>query len=97
MTSKIIFDDLEETFLAEGWNSFHPSVKKIDYLHLKEFLIYECDLTYLKQPLTPPQCKIFVIFAYRPQIIAFIETEQRSTIPMISRVNSIATFALIMY
>ena len=33
-----------------------------NYLHLKDFLKYRCEL-YLKQPLTPPQRKIIV--AYR--------------------------------
>ena len=41
------------------WNSFHFLGKKLDYLHLKVFLKYECEL-YLKQPLTPPQRKIII-------------------------------------
>ena len=44
------------------WNSFHLSREKLDYLHLKDFLEYECEF-YLKQLLTPPQRKI--ILAYR--------------------------------
>jgi hypothetical protein len=39
-------------FLAKEWKSFHLFGKKLDYLHLKDFLKYECEL-YLKQPLTP--------------------------------------------
>jgi hypothetical protein len=35
--------------------------KKIDYLHLKDFLKYKCEL-YLKQPWTPPQCKIITAY-----------------------------------
>ena len=38
----------------------------LDYLYLKDFLKYECEL-YLKQPLTPIECKIIVSIA--PQII----------------------------
>ena len=41
------------------WISFHFLGKKQDYLHLKDFLKYECEL-YLKQPLTPPQRKIII-------------------------------------
>ena len=37
-----------------------PSLWEVlDYLHLKDFLKYECEL-YLKQPLIPPQCKMIV-------------------------------------
>jgi len=49
-------------FLAKEWNSFHLLGKKLDHIHLKELLKYECEL-YLKPPLIPPQCKIIV--AYR--------------------------------
>jgi hypothetical protein len=48
-------------FIAKEWKSFHLIGKKLDYLHLKDFLKYECEL-YLKQPLTPPQCKIIVAY-----------------------------------
>ena len=59
-TSKTTYDDIKEACLAKKWNSFHLSGKKRDYLHLKDFLKYECEL-YLKQPLmTPPQRKIIV-------------------------------------
>ena len=51
---KIIFDDLKKAFLAKEWSSFHLSGKKLDYIHLKEFLEYECQ-SYLKQPLKPQQ------------------------------------------
>ena len=40
---------------------FHLFGKKLDYLHLKDFLKYECEL-YLKQPLTPPQCMIIATY-----------------------------------
>jgi hypothetical protein len=46
-----------EAFLAKEWNSFHLLGKRLDYLHLKGFLKYQCKL-YLKQPLTPSQGKI---------------------------------------
>jgi hypothetical protein len=51
----------EEVSLAREWNSFHLCGKKLDYLHLKDFLKHECEL-YLKQPLTPPQPKIIVAY-----------------------------------
>ena len=50
---KIIFDDLKKAILAKEWNSFHPLRKKLDYIHLNDFLKYEFEL-YLKQPLTTP-------------------------------------------
>jgi hypothetical protein len=53
---------IKEVFLVKEWYSFHCSRKELDYLHLKDFLKYECKL-YLEQPLTPPQCKF--IIAYR--------------------------------
>ena len=58
LLSKIAYDDILE---VKEWNSFHLSMKKQDYLHLEDFLKYECEL-YLKQPLTPPQCKIIVSY-----------------------------------
>ena len=58
-TSKITLDDTKELIFAKEWNSFHLSGKNIDYLHLKDFLKYECEL-YLKQPLTSPLGKIIV-------------------------------------
>ena len=64
-TSKTLYVDIKEAFLVKGWNSFHLSTNKLDYLHLKEFLKYECEL-YLKQPLTPPQCKITKISTAYP-------------------------------
>jgi hypothetical protein len=36
--------DIKEVVLAKEWNSFHISEKKLDYLHLKHFLKYECEL-----------------------------------------------------
>ena len=56
-TLKIVYVDITKVFLAKKWNSFHLYGKKLDYLHLKDFLKYECEL-YLKQPLTPSQHKI---------------------------------------
>ena len=37
-------------------------IYELDYLHLKGFLHSECDL-YGEQPLTPPQCKIIVVYS----------------------------------
>ena len=51
LASDIAFDDIKEVFLTKEWNSFHFLGKKLDYLHLKNFLKYECEV-YLKQPLT---------------------------------------------
>jgi len=61
-TSKITYVDIKEAFLAKEWSSFYPFRKNPNYLHLKDFLRYKCEL-YLKQPLTPPQCRTIV--AYR--------------------------------
>ena len=61
-TSKTTYVDIKEVFLAKQWNFVHLSRKKLDCLHIKDFLKYECEF-YLKQPLTPPQHKI--IDAYR--------------------------------
>ena len=60
-TSKITYVDIE-AFLAKEWSSVYPSWKKLDFLHLKDFLKCKCRL-YLKQPLTPPQRRNIV--AYR--------------------------------
>jgi hypothetical protein len=43
-TSKTICVGIKEGFLAKEWNSFHLLRKKLDYLHLKNFLKYECEL-----------------------------------------------------
>ena len=40
---------VKETFLANQWNSFHLLGKKLDHIHLKEFLKYEWE-PYSKQP-----------------------------------------------
>ena len=58
--SKITFDDLKGAFLAsKEWNSFHLSWTNLVYLHLKDFLKYECEL-YSKQPLTQPHHNIII-------------------------------------
>jgi hypothetical protein len=49
-SSKITFDNIKEAFFAREWNSFHFFGKKLDYLHLKDFLKYKCEL-HLKQPI----------------------------------------------
>ena len=79
-TSKIVYDDIKEVFLVEKWNSFHLSRNTVDYLHLNDFLEYECEL-YLKQSLTPPQHKIIVAYHTSNHRLA-IETGQWSTIPI---------------
>ena len=60
-TSKTTNVDNKWVFLAKEWNSFHIYEKKLDYIHLKAFLKYECEL-YLKQPLSPAQHNINVAF-----------------------------------
>ena len=55
--NNIRIDNIKEVFLAEEWNSFHVLRKKQNYLRLKDFPKYKCEV-YLKQPLTPPQRKI---------------------------------------
>ena len=62
-TSKITFDDIKEVILAKECNSFHLSRKKLDYLHLKNFLIHKREL-YLKQPWTTPQHNIIVTYLH---------------------------------
>ena len=59
---------MKEVVLAKEWNSFHLSRKKLDYLHLEDFLKYERKL-YLKQPLAPP---------WRKNIIAYYTSNQIS-------------------
>ena len=88
-TSKITFDDIKEAFLAKEWNSFHLLGKKLDYLHLKDFLKYKCEL-YLKQSLTPPQCKVIVDYHTSNHRLA-IEIGRWSTIP-IARDNRLCHF-----
>ena len=58
-----------QQFLAKEWKSFHLLGKKLDYLHLKDSLKYVCGL-YLKQLLTPPQCKIIVAYHTSNQRLA---------------------------
>jgi hypothetical protein len=53
-------------------------------MHLKDFLIYKCEL-YLKQPLTPPQRKIIVAYRIVNHRV-IIEIGQWSTI-LVSRDN----------
>ena len=60
-TSKATYVDIKDAFLAKQWNFFHLSGKKLDYLHLKDFLECECAL-YSEQPLTPPRHKISVAY-----------------------------------
>jgi hypothetical protein len=51
---KSTFDNSsKEAFLAKEWNSFHLSGKKLDDLHMKDFLGYECELCW-KQSMTSP-------------------------------------------
>ena len=55
-------------------------MKKLDYLHLKDFLKYECEL-YLQQLLTPSQRKIIVAYRTSNHRLA-IETGWWTTIPI---------------
>ena len=55
------YDDVKEVFLAKERNSFHLFGKKLDNFHLEDFLKYECEL-YLKQLLTPLECKTIVAY-----------------------------------
>ena len=78
-TSKTTYDVIKEVFLAKEWNSFHLYGKKLDYLHLKDFLKYECEL-YLKQPLTLAWRKVIATYCTSNQLA--IETKQWMTIPI---------------
>ena len=75
--------------LDEEWNSFHLPGKKLNYLHLQNFLKYECEL-YSKQPLTPPQCKIVV--AYHASNHRLVIDIWRWTTIHISRNNKLCKF-----
>jgi hypothetical protein len=44
-TLKTTYVDIKEMFLAKEWNFFHLSGKKLDSLHLKDFLKYEHELS----------------------------------------------------
>jgi hypothetical protein len=68
--SKIIFDDLKKAILAKEWIFFHLLRKKVDYIHLKDFLKYEIKL-FLKQSLTTPQCRTIVAYNTSNHTIAF--------------------------
>jgi hypothetical protein len=67
--------------------------KKLDYLHLKDFLKYECEL-YLKQPLTQPYHKA-IATNYTSNHRFAMDSEQWLTIP-ISTVIDYATFAILL-
>ena len=67
ITSYIALDDIKKVYLAKVWNNtFHIVGKKLDHLHLKDFLKCKCEL-YLKKPLASPHHKINVV--YRPLTI----------------------------
>ena len=87
--SKITYHNIKEYFLPKEWNSFHLLGKHLDYLHLKDFLKYKCQL-YLKQPLAPPQHKIIVAYCTSNRRLA-IENGQCST-NRISRDNRLCHF-----
>ena len=82
--TKITFDAIKHAFLAQKWNYFHLTRKKLDYLHLKNFVNYACE-SYLKQLLTPPQHKILPHLNH----ILVIEIGRRS-ISLISRDTNFA-------
>jgi hypothetical protein len=77
--------------LLKSRTLFHLFGKKLDDLHLKDFLKYKCEL-YLKQSLTPPQCKIIVALHTSNHRLA-IETRQWTITP-ISRDTRLCHFCL---
>ena len=79
-TSKMAYDDIKEVFLAKEWKSFRLLGEKLDFLHLNDFLKFECEL-YLKQPWTPPQHKIIVAYCISNYKLA-IEIGRWTTIPI---------------
>ena len=68
--------------------------KKSNYLHVKDILIYECEL-YLKQPLTPHQRKI--IDAYRTLDMDLPLKLDGGWLSLYLDIIDNATFSLIMY
>ena len=40
---KNTFDAIKHAFIGKEWNSFHVLGKKLDYVHPKDFLNYECE------------------------------------------------------
>ena len=73
-------------FSCQEWNSFQLSGKELVYLHLKDFLKYECEL-YLKQALTQPLRKIIVAYCILNHRLA-IKIGHESNFP-ISRLSSL--------
>ena len=67
---KITFVALKHAFLAQEWSFFYIMENKLDYVHLKDFLNYECE-SHLKQPLAPPQR--IIIVAYHTPNHRFVE------------------------
>ena len=84
----IAYDDIKEAFLVKEWNSLHLS-EKLDYLHLKDFFKYKCEL-YLKQLLTPPPHKIIAAYC-TPNHKLVINIGRWTTIP-ISRETTLCHF-----
>ena len=68
------YDAIMEAYLVKEVNASHFLVKKLDHLHLKDVLKYECEF-YLKRPLTPTQCKIIVAYGIMNHRLA-IETRR---------------------
>ena len=79
-------------FLTKECNSFHVLGKKLIYLHLKDFLKYECEM-YLKKSLSPPQRKIIDAYHTMNHTLA-VGTERWLTIPspIFSRDNRLCHF-----
>jgi hypothetical protein len=69
--------------LLKSKNPFHLSWKKLDHLHLKDFLKYEREF-HLKQPLTPTQRKTTTAYCAMNNRVA-IETRRWSTVPISNR------------
>ena len=97
----VLFDFLVGTMcLISVWLGGHQTTNTIS-THVERdrlpapqgFLKCKFEL-YLKQPLTPPQCKIIIAYKTSNHRLA-IETKRWSTIP-ISRDNKLCHFVLIM-
>ena len=74
---------------------YHLSWKKLDCLHLKDFLKYECEL-YSKQPSTPTQRKIIATHRTSNHRLA-IENRQWPKLSLPLGILDYATFAPIMW
>jgi hypothetical protein len=88
-TSKTIYVDIKEGFSCWRVGLISSLSEELDYLHLKDFLRYECEL-YLKPSLTPPQCKS--IAAYHTSNHKLAIEIRRWTSILIPRVTRLCHF-----